>query len=256
MKMNKFFSLLAFLILVSISIPVMAQVSAQNLINIRVDELSDDQVRAFMRQAEASGMGDAQLEQMAQARGMRPEEIKKLRERVDKLKKDDKKQSSDSDPNKVKPKKESGDRAMDFEQDSTEVQKDPETEAEKAFNELRSKIFGADLFKSSKLTFEPNLSIATPKNYVVGPNDELLIDIYGNSEASYNLKVSTEGNINVEYVGIVHVAGLTIEAATSRIRSRLSTVYSGLRNGSTNLNIAVGNIRSIKVILIGEIVKP
>ena len=106
------------------------------------------------------------------------------------------------------------------------------------------------------MTFEPNLSIATPKNYIVGPNDELLIDIYGNSEASYSLKVSPEGNINVEYVGIIPVAGLTIEAATSRIRSRLSTVYSGLRNGSTNLNIAVGNIRSIKVILTGEIVKP
>jgi len=145
---------------------------------------------------------------------------------------------------------------MNFEQDSIAVEKNPETEAEKAFNELRSKIFGADLFKNSKLTFEPNLSIATPKNYVIGPNDELLIDIYGNSEASYNLKVSPEGIINVEYVGIIPVAGLTIEAATSRIRSRLSTVYSGLRNGSTNLNIAVGNIRSIKVILTGEIVKP
>lgn len=247
---------MAFLILVSISLPVMAQVNPQNLNNIRVDELSDNQVRSFMRQAEASGMGDAQLEQMAQARGMRPEEIKKLRDRVDKLKKDDKKQSSEQDPNKIKPKKESGDREMNFEQDSTEVQKDPESEAEKAFRELRSKIFGADLFKNSKLTFEPNLSIATPKNYVIGPNDELLIDIYGNSEASYNLKVSPEGNINVEYIGIIPVAGLTIEAATSRIRSRLSTVYSGLRNGSTNLNIAVGNIRSIKVILTGEIVKP
>jgi hypothetical protein len=102
MKMKKLFSLLAFLILVSISLPVMAQVNPQNLNNIRVDELSDDQVRSFMRQAEASGMGDAQLEQMAQARGMRPEEIKKLRDRVDKLKKDDKKQSSDLDPNKHK----------------------------------------------------------------------------------------------------------------------------------------------------------
>lgn len=256
MKMNKLFSLLAFLFLVSTAIPVMAQVSTQNLSNIRVEELSDDQVRAFMRQAEASGMGDAQLEQIAQARGMRPEEIKKLRERVEKLKKDDKKQGSQSDPNKIQPKKESGGREMSFENDSTDVQKDPETEAEKAFNELRSKIFGADLFRNSKLTFEPNLNIATPKNYVIGPNDELLIDIYGNSEASYNLKVSPEGNINIEYVGVVPVAGLTIEAASSRIRSRMATVYAGLRNGSTKLNIAIGNIRSIKVILTGEIVKP
>lgn len=256
MKMNKLFSLLAFLILVSISIPVIAQVNTQNLSNIRVDELSDDQVRAFMRQAEASGMGDAQLEQIAQARGMRPEEIKKLRERVDKLKKDYKKQSSQSDPNKIPSGKGTAGREMSFGQDSTDVQKDPETEAEKALNELRSKIFGADLFRNTRLTFEPNLNIATPKNYVIGPNDELLIDLYGNSEASYNLKVSPEGNINIEYVGVVPVAGLTIEAAGSRIRSRLSTVYAGLRTGNTKVNIAIGNIRSIKVILTGEIVKP
>ncbi|MFA6946131.1 MAG: SLBB domain-containing protein, partial [Pedobacter sp.] len=238
------------------SIPAIAQVNTQNLSNIRVDELSDDQVRAFMRQAEASGMGDAQLEQIAQTRGMRPEEIKKLRERVDKLKTDAKKQSVQADPNKVPAKGESGGRELNFEQDSTEVRKNPETEAEKAYNELRSKIFGADLFKNSKLTFEPNLNIATPKNYVIGPNDELLIDIYGNSEASYNLKVSPEGNINIEYVGVVPVSGLTIEAALSRIRSRMSSVYAGLRNGGTKLNIAIGSIRSIKVILTGEIVKP
>lgn len=246
---KRVFGILSFLILVSISVPALAQVNPQNLNNIRVDELTDDQVRAFMRQAEASGMGDAKLEQMAQAKGMRAEEIIKLRARVDKLKKGE---NLKFDPNKVK---ESGDTEK-LGQDSIQNELDPETEADKVFNELRSKIFGADLFKNSELTFEPNLSIATPKNYIVGPNDELLIDIYGNSEASYSLKVSPEGNINVQYVGIIPVAGLTIEAATSRIRSRLSTVYSGLRNGSTNLNIAVGNIRSIKVILTGEIVKP
>ncbi|MBM3400816.1 MAG: capsule biosynthesis protein [Bacteroidetes bacterium] len=258
MKINKIFSLCVLIFFVALTSPVLAQVNPQNLNNIRVDELSDDQVRAFMRQAGASGMGDAQLEQMAQARGMRPEEVKKLRERVDKLKKEDKKQGGGSDPNKVQAKKGTEDREMNFDQesDSTDVQKDPETEAEKVFNELRSKIFGADIFKNSKLTFEPNLNIATPKNYVIGPNDELLIDLYGNSEASYNLKVSPEGTIKIEYVGVVPVGGLTVEAATSRIRSRMSAVYAGLRSGSTKLNVAVGNIRSIKVILTGEIVKP
>jgi hypothetical protein len=252
MKINKLFTLIALFLLIGLTVPVLAQVKPQNLNNIRVDELSDDQVRNFIRQAEASGMGDAKIEQMAQAKGMRAEEIKKLRERVDKIKKDDKEQSSLLDPNKAR---QSGDKDL-LAQDSLLTEKDPETELDKVFNELRSKIFGADLFKNSELTFEPNLSIATPKNYIVGPNDELLIDIYGNSEDSYNLKVSPEGNINVEFVGIIPVAGLTIEAATSRIRSRLSTVYGGLRNGSTNLNIAVSNFRSIKVILTGEIVKP
>lgn len=224
--------------------------------NVRVDELSDDQVRSFMRQAEANGMGDAQLEQIAQARGMRPEEIKKLRDRVEKIKKGDKNQSDQADPNKVQPKAGVDGRQLNYETDSLAKQKNPETEAEKALMELRSKIFGADLFKNSNLTFEPNLNMATPQNYVIGPNDEILIDIYGNSEVSYNLKVSPEGTINVQYVGIIPVSGLTIEAATTRIRSRMTSVYGGLRNGSTNLNVAIGNIRSIKVILTGEVVKP
>lgn len=257
MKTRQIFNLIALFLLIGISQPLLAQVNPQNLSNIRVDELSDDQVRSFLRQAEASGMSEAQFDQMSQARGMRPEEIKKLRDRAAKLKKDDKSQSSQSDPNKVQLKQDN-DNGSDQKSklDSAAVKKDPETEAEKAFNELRSKIFGADLFKNSKLTFEPNLNIATPKNYVIGPGDELMIDIYGDSEASYNLKVSTEGNINVEYIGIVQVAGLTIEAATSRIRLQMTKVYAGLSSGSTKLNIAIGNIRSIKVILTGEIVKP
>lgn len=258
MKMNKLFSLLAFLILVSISIPVMAQVSAQNLSNIRVDELSDDQVRVFMRQAETSGMGDAQLEQIAKARGMRPEEIKKLRERVEKIKKQDKNKSdqSDSNLNRVQIKNGQDDRQFENDPDSLSKQKKSESEAEKALSELRSKIFGADLFKNSNLTFEPNLNMATPKNYVIGPNDEILIDIYGNSEVSYNLKVTPEGTINIQYLGVIPVSGLTVEAATSRIHSRMSAIYSGLRSGDTKLNVTIGNIRSIKVVLIGEVQKP
>ena len=84
--MNKIFKLFSLLLFLSISVPVLAQVNPQNLSNVRVDELSDDQVRAFMRQVESSGMGEAQLEQIAQARGMSPAEVAKLRARVDKLK--------------------------------------------------------------------------------------------------------------------------------------------------------------------------
>lgn len=254
MNTRKLFNLISLLLFIGISQPVLAQVNPQNLSNVRVDELSDAQVRAFIQQAEANGMGDAQLEQIAQARGMRPEEIRKLRERVNKLKEQDKRGANQTNPNIPQPRNTGRD--LNYAQDTIQQEKDPETEAEKALAELRSKIFGADLFRNSNLTFEPNLNMATPKNYVIGPNDEILIDIYGNSEASYNLKVSPEGSINVEYVGVIPVAGLTIEAATSRIRSRMASVYPGLRSGNTNLNIAIGNIRSIKVILTGEVVKP
>jgi protein involved in polysaccharide export with SLBB domain len=252
MKINKLFTLLALFLLIGLTVPVFSQVNPQNLSNIRVDELSDDQVRAFMRQVEASGLGEAQLEQIAQSRGMRPEEVKKLRERVDKLKKAGNKQAN---PTKVSPQNADG-RQFINDADSATVEKDPETEAEKALLELRSKIFGADLFKNKNQTFEPNLNIATPKGYIIGANDELLIDLSGNSEASYELKVSPEGTIKVEYVGIIPLAGLTIEAATTRIKSRMAKVYSGLASGNTRLNVAIGNIRSIKVILTGEVKTP
>ncbi|MEJ7691780.1 SLBB domain-containing protein [Daejeonella sp.] len=229
-----------------------AQTTGQDLSNVRVDELSDDQVRSFIRQVQATGLGDAQLEQVAQARGMRAEEIQKLRKRVEALKEQDKNRAANQDPNA--PRKSA--RELNYGQDTIPKDVDPATEADKALLELRSKIFGADLFRNSNLTFEPNLNMATPKNYIIGPNDQMLIDIYGNSEASYNLNVSPEGTINVEYVGVIPVGGLTIEAATARLRTRMATVYSGLRNGSTSLNVAIGNIRSIKVILTGEVQKP
>lgn len=249
-KILSFFALIMFL---SISLPVLAQTTPQNLSNVRVDELSDAQVRAFMRQLQATGLSDAELEQVAQAKGMKPEEVQKLRQRVEKLKREDAQKEGTNTPN---PNQSADGRQLNFEKDTIGVIRNPETEAEKALMELRSKIFGADLFRNSNLTFEPNLSMATPQNYVIGPNDALLIDLSGNSQASYNLKVSPEGTINVEYVGIIPVAGLTVEAATARIRSRMMSVYPGLAGGSVRLNIAIGNIRSIKVILTGEVVKP
>ncbi len=252
MKSNQLLAFMVMLFITSVITPVIAQVKPQDLSNIRVDELSDDQVRSFTRQLEATGLGDAQLEQVAQARGMKRDEIVKLRERANKLKEQDQKKDNTTDPNRD-PKI---GRQVNSQAGSDPVDRTPETEAEKALDELRTKIFGATLFKNSNLTFEPNLNLATPQNYVIGTGDEILIDITGNSEASYNLKVSPEGNINVEYIGVIPVNGLTVEAATGRIRSRMSAVYSGLKSGNTRLNVAIGNIRSIKVILTGEVQKP
>jgi protein involved in polysaccharide export with SLBB domain len=231
--------------------PVLAQVNPQNLSNVRVDELSDDQVRAFMRQVESSGMGEAQLEQIAQARGMSPAEVGKLRARVEKLKSSGAKSAN---PDKVQ--SQNNGRELNYDEEKPAVEKTPESEAEKALLELRAKLFGADLFKNKKQTFEPNLNIATPKGYVIGPNDQLLIDLSGNSEASYDLRVSPEGSIKIQYVGVVPLSGLTIEAATTRIKSRMSAVYAGIKTGNTRLNVAIGNIRSIKVILTGEVITP
>lgn len=219
--------------------------SAQDMSNIRVDELSDSQVRNFVNQVEASGLTEAQIEQVATARGMSPSEVSKLRQRVNKLASAPKTSPITKAP---------------VRQDSiSPVFQSPQqikTEAEKALDELKSKIFGASLFQNANPQFEPNLNLATPKNYVIGTGDEIMIEIYGYSEASHKLTVSPEGNINIPNIGVVSVAGSTIESASTRIRNSLSSIYSGINNGTTSVNITIGNIRSIKVILTGEIVKP
>lgn len=125
-----------------------------------------------------------------------------------------------------------------------------------AFGNIIPKIFGEDLFRNSKISFEPNLRLATPKSYVIGPDDELLIDVTGDNEASYNLKVNPEGTIKLQYVGIIAVAGLTIEQATSKIRASMVKTYPGLASGRTSLAINLGNIRSIRVTIVGEAVRP
>lgn len=228
----------------------------QNFSNVRVDELTDEQIKQIIRQIESSGLPESQLEQIAAARGMQPSEIQKLRARVEAVKS----KSSSTGANEATLKGKDGAKERSFEREVEDIKnsddKKTENEADVALQSLKSKIFGKETFSNASTTFEPNLNIATPLNYVIGSKDQLLIDIYGYSETSYQLTVSPEGTINIPYAGVINVGGLTIEAATSRIKSRLSPIYSGLSTGNTKLSVVLGNIRSIKVILTGEVMKP
>lgn len=256
MNIKKVVFLLSVFTMMFFVIPTKAQVNQQNFSNVRVDELTDDQIRQIVKQVESSGLPESQLEQMAAARGMQPSEIQKLRARVEAVK--SKGPATGSTDATVKGK--DGSKSRSFEGEVEEIassdQKKTENEADVALQSLKSKIFGRELFANASTTFEPNLRLATPLNYVIGTADQLLIDIYGYSEVSYQLTVSPEGTINIPYAGVVPVSGLTVEAATARIKSKLSTIYSGLRTGNTKLSIALGNIKSIKVILTGEVMKP
>jgi len=240
---------LTLVFLLTLIIGASMQVSAQtknDYTNVKVDELSDAQVWQFMDQVNASGLSDAQLEQVALARGMKPKEIQKLRQRVNALKR----KAGDSTQEHERT------RSLNVSIDSLENGKDSMGVGEKALSGLQSKHFGAALFKNARPQFVSNLNIATPKNYVLGTGDEVLIDIYGNSEASYSLTISPEGTINIPYVGVISVAGTSIEQATARIEKSLSTVYSGIPQGNTKVEISLGNIRSIQVVMTGELVQP
>lgn len=119
-----------------------------------------------------------------------------------------------------------------------------------------STVFGSQLFSKENLTFEPKLNIATPTNYVLGTYDEVMVDISGLYEASYKLKVSPEGTIRIPNVGPVKVAGSTIENATRAIRNQVAKIYMGVSSGETHVNVSLGNIRSIRVSVVGEATRP
>lgn len=231
-------------------------INQQNFSNVRVDDLTDDQIRQIIKQIQSSGLPESQLEQIAAARGMQPSEISKLRARVTAVNA----KSSATGAGDATLKGKDGSRSRSFEGEVSNIAssdgRKTETEADAALQSLKSKIFGKELFANAATTFEPNLRLATPLNYVIGTADQLLIDIYGYSEVSYSLTVTPEGTINIPFAGITQVGGLTVEAATARIKNKLSGIYSGLNTGNTKLSVTIGNIRSIKVILTGEVMKP
>ena len=112
-------------------------------------------------------------------------------------------------------------------------------------------VFGRDIFNNKNLTFEPQMNIATPQNYVLGPGDKLIIDIYGASQESLSLTVSPEGDITVPECGPIHVSGLTVSSAQARIKSRLGEYFS-----SSDIKTTVGQTRTILVNVMGEVKTP
>ena len=113
------------------------------------------------------------------------------------------------------------------------------------------KVFGHDIFNNKLLSFEPNMNIATPQNYVLGPGDVLVIDVYGASQKSHQLTVSPEGAVTVPGYGPIQVGGLTVAAAQSRVRSGLGSRYS-----SSDVKVSVGQTRTILISVMGEVKAP
>lgn len=123
---------------------------------------------------------------------------------------------------------------------------------------LEKVIYGADLFDSETLNFEPDLKIATPSNYLLGPEDELNIDIFGDVLDNFKVKVSTEGTVKILNLSPIYVNGLSIDAASNRIIGRLRQLYQGLNKpgSGSSAQVTLGNVRSIRVTLTGEVKFP
>jgi polysaccharide biosynthesis/export protein len=219
-----------------------SQLSAQQQ---KVENLSDEQIRQFFDKAKASGMTENQIEAAALQQGYSASDIAKMRERISKLSATSSATNTTNSPQTQAAKVQVAEPA----QRATPVSEEPVSK--------KSNIFGSSLFNNASLTFEPNLRIATPKNYILGPDDELVIDIVGFAQITYKSKVSPEGTIRIENIQPIYVNGLTIEQASERIIGRLRQRYEGLNaGGGVYAQVSLGAVKSIKVTITGEAVRP
>ena len=121
----------------------------------------------------------------------------------------------------------------------------------KPIEDTGKKVFGRDIFNNKNLTFEPQMNIATPQNYVLGPGDQVIIDVYGDTQKSEQLQVSPDGDVVVTGYGPIHVGGLSVASAQSQIRRSLGSYYA-----SSEIKVTVGQTRTIMVNVMGEVKTP
>jgi protein involved in polysaccharide export with SLBB domain len=209
--------------------------TGKDLSTIKVDALTDAELAQIQAQLKQSGVSIDMVESQAIAKGMSPAEFAKLKARLANVK-----GGKNTSPLTKKTVKKTTDNA----QDSTEQ----EFFIESKINPL---IYGSELFANSQ-GFKNNENVATPLNYEVGTNDVLKLVVYGVQEYSADLDVSKEGTVLIENVGRIKVAGLSIEAATTRIRQQMgNTAYPSLRSGESKMALTVGDTRTIQVTIIG-----
>lgn len=233
--------MLCFLLFAGVIRTAYAQVPS-DLSKVQVEQLSDEQVVALMKKVQSSGASEAQIEEEASNRGMTKSQVSLLKKRMANLSN----KESTGDEHRL-------DSSSDV--SATEGVKEAYVAKEDA-DDNRSKIYGMSLFSRATPQFTPNLNMATPISYTIGIGDQIDVLVYGDSEANHSLRVNKEGRIQVPYVGTMAVSGMTMEALKARLTSEFSKVYTGIRTGSTKIDINLGEVRSIQVIITGEVQRP
>ena len=235
-------SIFTLVILLTFSLSVYAQdpLGGRDLSTLKVDALSDNQITAIQQKLKQSGFTIDQLESQAVAKGMSPSEFAKLKDRVNGV-------SAIVMAKSVK----RGN--VSTQTDAANTAKDKDSATANINTSINTLVYGSELFTtSSGNTNAANKIIATPLNYEIGPNDVIKLVVYGVQEYSSDITVSKEGKIQVDNVGQIKVAGLSIEAAKTRIKQQMAaTAYSSLARGESKLDISLGDIRTIHITVIG-----
>ena len=240
------------IVIITITLFSLLSVQAQkgfDLSSFNYTNMTDNQLQQLFQEASSKGYNYKDVLKAAEEQGLSAEEIVALEKRFNST------NNQRASKNNNTPGQES--RLRNTTQKGLELGSFDNEQAE--YSKMKSDIFGFDVFKGNGLlTFQSNLNIPTPVGYILGPGDKLFIDIYGQSEAYYQIEISPEGTIILENFGPIHLSGLTVKNATKRIEKRLSKVYLGISGDKKNtfVNVSVGKSRNIKVNIVGEVDVP
>ena len=232
--------------------------------------MSDQQVMQFIQREVKAGTSQSQIVTKLMQKGVKIDQIRRLRQQYDKQIKQrggaDAADAAVSAADSRMRQNSTGQQTQQVTAGRQEAGQDLYQEADVQYAEIQQsinaredaktgpdslKVFGRDIFNNKLLSFEPNMNIATPQDYVLGPGDQVIVDIYGASQKSEQLTVSPDGDITVPGFGPIHVAGLSVAGAQSKIRSTL-----GSRYASSSLKLTVGQTRSMMVNVMGEVKAP
>ncbi|APG65048.1 hypothetical protein LPB136_06610 [Tenacibaculum todarodis] len=220
---------------------------SQNINDIsNVDKMSDSQVSAYWESAQEKGLTLNQLEQIASTKGISSADFLKFKQRVNSLQ-----TKTVSTPNGTNSEEKNNPKQNEFGHSGSKSLE----------NKVKSKHFGFDFFSNPNISFTPNLNLATPETYQLGPGDKLLIDIWGAAENSYSEKVSVDGSVRIKNIGPVYVSGLSIKDAKAKIISSLKKIYGGIISSNSsynkiNVDVALTSVRTVQVNIIGEVKVP
>ena len=202
-------------------------------------QMSDEQVLQELQRYEGTGLSPQQIQLRLSRQGVTPAQLQRVMER--------------QDVGNV-------DNITVFEQiegfrDDADI---PVITIQAPVINPEDRIFGQHFFSAENLTFAPNMNMPTPANYVLGAGDEVIIDVWGHSELNISRTIAPDGHIIIPGIGRIHLSGLSVQRAESYIRNRLATIYSDLVSYSpqTFMEMSVGNVRTIRVNVMGEVVTP
>lgn len=206
-------------------------------------KMTDQQVIEYVKQATQEGKEQKQIAAELARRGVTREQAERVKKLYEQQMGTDAANMQGTELNEARLREET--------KDETTALTDNQPTTEELTQE--DQVFGRNIFNTQNLTFEPNNNMATPPNYQLGPGDEVIIDIWGASQTSIRQTITPDGTINMQELGPIYLSGMTVEEANRFLKNKLGTVFA---NENNQIQVTLGNTRTIQINIMGEVVQP